>query len=703
MAQTVTIDFNANLVKFAGQVDKATDQLNKFQAKAETIGTRVNSALSGIGVGLSLAGLGAFVKSGIDAADALNDLSDRTGIAIEKLAGLQYAVKIGDTSLEAFQSSANKLSINIAKNAETFKNLGISAKDPVEAFKQLADLFSSIQDPQTRAAVGAAAMGKAYAEMAPLLLMGSAGIQALIDKGIQLNPITAEQARRAGEFNDKLEALSAQTLGFRSHLAMYVLEPLAALAEGIDTNIQKFGILQGLFQGIAEGAENFAVGGFNRGLSKELDDINRQIALKKQQLAKAQSGEEFIGEGREVGLAREINRLLKQRETLIQNLHNQRQPAAPTVAPTDKNLKELLKLSEDKADQVAQKAIAAAEKLNNTYDTTAAALRREIALRENNTAAAQMEYDVQYGSLQTLTEAQKIKLLNLAAEKDYLDQNSEALKENNSIVEQGIELSRKQQIEMERNYNRLHDKFNPGLSDLNAGVEDVDMALKMHIITPAQAQIEFDKLGQAYNESFIEKAKAGTDDLSQFAIQGARNIQTAFADFLFSPAETGFDGLAANFAKALARMAANAASAGIMDLLLGKNFGSSNAAGGGLLQQAGSFIASFFHDGGTVGAGGRTAAMPAALFAAAPRLHAGGFLRSDEVPAILQTGEMVLNRRQVAGLSSATDNVQITTTVNVSGNKNSEENNNLQQLGKLINSRIRDVIITEKRPGGLLA
>ena len=40
--------------------------------------------------------------------------------------------------------------------------------------------------------------------------------------------------------------------------------------------------------------------------------------------------------------------------------------------------------------------------------------------------------------------------------------------------------------------------------------------------------------------------------------------------------------------------------------------------------------------------------MPAAAFAGAPRLHAGGWagLAPDEVPAILQRGERVLSRRE---------------------------------------------------------
>jgi len=49
--------------------------------------------------------------------------------------------------------------------------------------------------------------------------------------------------------------------------------------------------------------------------------------------------------------------------------------------------------------------------------------------------------------------------------------------------------------------------------------------------------------------------------------------------------------------------------------------------------------------------------VPALAFADAPRLHDSGMagLRANEVPAILQCGEMVLSRAQVAAMGSARD------------------------------------------------
>ena len=87
----------------------------------------------------------------------------------------------------------------------------------------------------------------------------------------------------------------------------------------------------------------------------------------------------------------------------------------------------------------------------------------------------------------------------------------------------------------------------------------------------------------------------------------------------------------------------------------------------GVLGSAGGLFANILHAGGVVGSPGPGRMVPAMAFAAAPRMHAGGWagLRPDEVPAILQRGERVLSRREAAaaarGSSAPTVNVTITT------------------------------------------
>jgi hypothetical protein len=70
----------------------------------------------------------------------------------------------------------------------------------------------------------------------------------------------------------------------------------------------------------------------------------------------------------------------------------------------------------------------------------------------------------------------------------------------------------------------------------------------------------------------------------------------------------------------------------------------------GALGGSGGIFGRLFHSGGWVGDLAPVRMVPALAFAGAPRLHRGGWagLRPDEVPAILQRGERVLSRAEVA-------------------------------------------------------
>ncbi len=77
--------------------------------------------------------------------------------------------------------------------------------------------------------------------------------------------------------------------------------------------------------------------------------------------------------------------------------------------------------------------------------------------------------------------------------------------------------------------------------------------------------------------------------MEEFSLQAARNAQTAFADFLFNPFDQGVKGMVRSFAQALQRMAAEAASAAILNAILGGPPGAGGGGGGLLGSIAGLF------------------------------------------------------------------------------------------------------------------
>lgn len=205
---SLTIDLNARLANIERDLNRSVNM-------AETSAKKMQSAFNKVGAAfglLGIAGVGGNIfgnlKWLIDSADGLNDLATRTGSSVKALASLQLAAKLADTDLENLGAGLGKLSLYMANNAEEAAALGITARDPVEAFIQLADVVGSVNDPAERNALAMKVMGKSYAELMPLLAQGGAALgQQAKDSAIYADRMVKLSAS-AGQFNDAIDMLA---------------------------------------------------------------------------------------------------------------------------------------------------------------------------------------------------------------------------------------------------------------------------------------------------------------------------------------------------------------------------------------------------------------------------------------------------------------------------------------------------------------
>jgi hypothetical protein len=750
MALGITVDINANLARFEEQMNRLGGNLDKFQKNAESMSSGVNKALGVLGVGLSIAGITAFIKSGIDAADALNDMSDRTGIAIEKLAGLQLATKLGDTNMEAFSAAANKLSINIAKNSEEFAKLGIAAKDPAEAFLQFADVFSKIDDPQRRAALGAAAMGKSYAEMAPMLQLGSEKLRQLIADGQQMSGITAESAAQAGAFNDKLDILAVRSEGLRTKIALGILGPLVDMGQEMTVSIEKTGQLAGSLGSLGEeykrlaadasvalgamaglrlgplGAAAGAAIGWSVGqsLTKSVDD---QINVLQKKLNVMQN-EGFVGQLIDDATGQDINLVRNQLDALIRTKQELAKPVQMTeqtdkLGVNAKAVDDLLKLNGE-SEKAAKKAESAAEQAAKAEATRAEGIAQLISNLQFEISLSGISADQQQ-RLTAIHSATAKATDTEAASIAKLINSKYDLAEADAILAEGEQLAKKQRDDMATDYDRLNQKFNGPLIDLNAGIADAMDARAAGIIPDDEKlKVVLDKMGHEYN-NLTNDAEAATGQMSEFAVQAARNMQSSFADFLFDPFQDGIEGMGANFVKILQRMVAEAASAQIFEALLGKNYGADNASGG--LLQAGfagfsSMLGGFFDGGGASVAVGNSEAFSSAMsssnfWSSTPGFasggnHSGGWrLVGEQGPELEYTGpSRIFNADQTRDIlnsgnseSSAVSSIVNQVTIHVESGKNDSPDDTGRRIGEaFIRTIARDEINSAARPGNRL-
>jgi hypothetical protein len=152
---------------------------------------------------------------------------------------------------------------------------------------------------------------------------------------------------------------------------------------------------------------------------------------------------------------------------------------------------------------------------------------------------------------------------------------------------------------------------------------------------------------------YAEEAANWGKGLGNALTSAFRSAEDAVAKFV-TTGKFDFKALADSILADITRVALRSAILGPLANALG-GMGGGGGIFGNLFGGGGGILSGIFHSGGIVGAPAPQRLVPALAFAGAPRLHGGGMagLRADEVPAILQRGEMVLSRSQLAAIGAS--------------------------------------------------
>ena len=204
------------------------------------------------------AGLAAMAKGAIDAADNMNDLSQKTGVSVESLSKFQQAANASGTSIEGVGAAMIKLNRNLATGnagaAEAMTALGLSATDASGKLKttdqvmlEVADKFAKMPDGANKTAAAMALFGKAGADMIPLLNGGSKAISDLSAT------MTTEFAQGADSLNDKLAALQGKLLQLGVSLGTALMPFLNVVSDLVMNLANAFAAMPGPLQAIVGG------------------------------------------------------------------------------------------------------------------------------------------------------------------------------------------------------------------------------------------------------------------------------------------------------------------------------------------------------------------------------------------------------------------------------------------------------------------
>ena len=203
-----------DMAKAQGEIKSSLDSIAK-----STAGTAI---LMGAQFAMGFAqGFAEKVGQALENVDVLSKMAQSIGTATENLSALAYAGSLADISTDQLATSFKKLTDSMldakdpaSKSAAAFKALGLNAQelwtqDPAEQFKAVAEAISGFKDGSEKAAVAVQIFGKAGAQLIPLLNAGAAGLDEATKEAERLGLVVSTETGIAIEnLNDDMTRLS---------------------------------------------------------------------------------------------------------------------------------------------------------------------------------------------------------------------------------------------------------------------------------------------------------------------------------------------------------------------------------------------------------------------------------------------------------------------------------------------------------------
>ncbi|MDR7331767.1 hypothetical protein [Roseateles asaccharophilus] len=238
IAGTVEIQMLADMARLREDVSTGVGLVERGAQKMQEVAGLAGKALGLIGVSLSGAAFGAWIKGAIDSADAASKLSQRAGVAVADVAGLQLAFDLGGSSAEGMAGGLTKLAKNMVEGGKSFDELGVKTRNAdgtmrgvKDVFYDVADAFAGIEDGAAKSALAQQIFGKSGAELLPVLNGGSAGLREMAEMADKLGlTLSDETAKDAEKFNDTLDLLHKSTQGIATRIAAQMLPTLNSMA-----------------------------------------------------------------------------------------------------------------------------------------------------------------------------------------------------------------------------------------------------------------------------------------------------------------------------------------------------------------------------------------------------------------------------------------------------------------------------------------
>lgn len=285
-----SVNYNAAVnitAQYSGQ--SAVDQANKSFANLKgtiegtsSLSKELKTALGALGLTFVARDVLRYANDILELGSSFAQLEKKTGLSVQtlsdfKAAGEETHVSFDqlETGVRKFATTVGKADAGIQQSKVGFDVLGVSLKDASGHFKttdqlifEVADRFSQIRDGANKTAVAVALFGKSGADMIPVLDQGSSGVRGL---GVAMSE---DFVKASEEYNKNIKEAAKNTQELGVNIATAVLPQLNNLLS-VFAKFSDFSVKE---LDKSDQRINDSAGVFDRLLHNKLDVLKVSIA-----------------------------------------------------------------------------------------------------------------------------------------------------------------------------------------------------------------------------------------------------------------------------------------------------------------------------------------------------------------------------------------------------------------------------------------
>lgn len=216
-------DLEELVVRIKADASQLTAQMAQANNAVRSNVNQMSSSLGGLAnqfkallPALSVSAFVAFGASAWNAADRLNDLSQRTGIAASTLSALNIPLKQGGSNVDEFAASINRMNNIIGEAAKgqnveliaTFDKLGLSITklrnlSPERQFYTISEALNRIKNQADFTNTGIAIFGRSFSTLAPLIRDADGNLAKFVETAKKTGAaLSEEELARIDKFGD---------------------------------------------------------------------------------------------------------------------------------------------------------------------------------------------------------------------------------------------------------------------------------------------------------------------------------------------------------------------------------------------------------------------------------------------------------------------------------------------------------------------